>query len=154
MSLKEKILPVLARLRAFNATKMGLRPFVAYVRRTVPDDARDGVGATLTVTDTQLTERVKVREASTRDVTRSGGTIQIADWLLTLSTPRNALNTTGTPLAELDFAPSVPGEKVFIVLDGPGFPAYSAGEGGKEFTIVDVDNSGNFQWTATLRPRT
>ena len=159
LTVRQRMLPVITRLRGMNADEMGLRPFTAYVRQVTSSDSRGGVGATLTRVDTPLVERVRVRPANATDVARSGGVTAIADWILSRSTPRNELDTVGTMLSNLLFSPSLPrdGKMAFLVLDGPGFAPYVGGatpSGGQEFTVIKVDVSRDYEWTAVLRPRT
>lgn len=153
-TIRERLLPVVAKMRVFNDTQMGLRRFTAYKRSRVPSDARGGIGATYTVTDTLIAERFRARAANSADVVKSGGRVQLADWLGTLITPRNDADTYGTPVDALTFTASAAGEKTCLVLVGVGFPDYLPGEGGGEFTIVDLDQSRNFAWSCTLRPST
>lgn len=157
-TIREKALSLFATARtSLIDQKAGLRRYTVYVRHKVPSDSRMGLGAALTRTDTVIAEKPRVRQATQQDVVTSGGKIEIADLLLDRITPRNDADTVGISLATLTAAPSVAGEQVFIVLDGPGMPAYVAGppaSGGGEFTVVDVNPTGNFGFTIVIRPAT
>lgn len=157
-TLREKALGLFVAARTeIIDQKAGLRRYTVYVRRKVPSDGRMGLGAGLTLTDTAIAEKPRVRQASQQDVVASGGKIEIADFILDRITPRNDANTLGISLASLTVAPTTAGEQVFIVLDGPSMPAYVAGpppSGGGEFTLVDVDPTRNFGFRLVIRPAT
>lgn len=162
--MREKLLPVVARLRGIADTRMGVRPFALYVRRSTPDDGRGGRGASWSVVDTLVAERPRVRGVNARDLVTSAGRVQVGDLKLDRITPRNEADTIGTAAEDLDIKPTAPGEKVCFVLAGPGLPEYVPADleadpptgpsGGAEFTAVHVDTTGNFEFSLVLRPAT
>ncbi len=153
---REAFLPALAQIRAQVVDAgMGLRRFSMYIRRVTPSDGRGGIGSTLTVVDTAVTEKPRVRVATERDVVRGGGMIEVGDYLIDRITPRNDGNTVGNVYTALDSGPSAPGQRVFVVLAGPGFPPYVAGtppSGGGLFTIKGRDATKNFEFRFVLAP--
>jgi hypothetical protein len=157
-TVREKLLPVTAKLRALADTRMGLRRYTVYVRRETPSDGRSGLGAAMAVVDVRLVERPRIRQATTRDVLASAGRITLADFLMDRVTPRDDADTVGTAASELELSPDPGqrGQKVFLVLDGPGMSPYAAGpppRGGGEFTITSANVTGNFGFSFVLTPR-
>lgn len=158
LNFREKMLPVIAKMRALNDAKFGLRPFTVYVRRSTPSDGRGGAGCTWTNVDVALPERPRLRQATTNDIVTSGGRIEICDMIMDLVTPQNAAGTVGTSplLLHLQPDPAHPAQKVMLVLDGPELTPYVAGpppSGGGEYTVVTTDSSGIFAFDYVLRPR-
>ena len=148
-SVRDRLLTPLARLRAIADSPMGLRQYRVFIRRETTSDGRGGRGATVTRTDTELTERPRITTAGQQDVVTSGGTVQIGDFYMDRITPQNEAGTVGTAPRFLDPSPGAADEKVFIVLVGPGMPS-----GGGEFTVVYSEESKNFGFRYILRPRT
>jgi hypothetical protein len=156
-TVREKLLPVTARLRGIADTKMGLRRFRVFLRRRSPSDGRGGRGASETVVDVELVEKPRVREASGNDIASSGGKIAIGDYILDRITPRNDANTVGTAPGTIPRSPALDNQQVLVVLVGPGMPAYVEGpppSGGGEFTVASTDETKNFGFSYVLRPRT
>lgn len=156
-TVRDRLLTPLARLRGIADSPMGLRRYRVFVRRETASDVRGGRGATITRTDTELTEKPRVRDAGQQDVVTSGGKIQIGDFILDRVTPQNEAGTAGTAVGVINPSPTATGEIVLVVLDGPGMPAYSAGPpptGGGEFTVVAADEAENFGMRYVIRPRT
>lgn len=154
---RDKLLPVYAKLRGIANTKFGLRQYRVFLRRVRTSDARGGRGSTPSITDVELTERPRIRQATTDDVVRSGGMVQLADFLADRVTPQNAAATVGVTFETIYRMPTTSDEQVYVVLVGPGMPAYAAGpppNGGKEFTIATGNPTGNFGYSFVLRPRT
>lgn len=156
-SVRDRLLTPLARLRGIADEPMGLRRYTVYIRRETTSDGRGGRGTTVTRADTLLAEKPRVRDAGQQDVVTSGGKIQIGDMILDRITPENDAATVGTAVGTINPNPSAADEKVLIVLDGPGMPAYVAGpppSGGGEFTVVAAEEWGNFSLRYVIRPRT
>lgn len=155
-TVREKLLPVTARLRGIADSKMGLRRFRVFLRRRTPSDGRGGRGATETVVDVELVEKPRVREASGNDVASSGGRIAVGDYILDRITPRNDADTVGTLPGAIQRSPTLDNQQVLVVLAGPGMPAYLEGpppSGGGEFTVASSDEAKNFGFMYVLRPK-
>jgi hypothetical protein len=78
-------------------------------------------------------------------------------------TPRNDADTIGTVVDDIDVSPdrARPGQKVFIVLAGPGFEPYVDEDpgpprrppsGGGQFTLTRRNPAGNFGLWFVLTP--
>lgn len=156
-TVRDRLLTPLARLRGLADAPFGLRRYSVYIRHETASDSRGGRGATITRTDTELTEKPRVRDAGQQDVVASGGKIQIGDFILDRITPQNDAATVGLAVGTVNPAPTSAGEIVLVVLDGPGMPAYVAGpppSGGGEFTVVAAEEAENFGLRYVIRPRT
>jgi hypothetical protein len=167
MTIRERLLPKFQRLREnVIDRRAGLRRYVVYTRSVTPSDGVFGLSATLTVVDTLLQEKPRVRRASQYDEIRSGGMVKVGDFLLDRITPRNDGDSVGTKISDIYLKPdpSKPGQKVFVVLVGPDMPAYVAADplhvppiqasGGGLFTPVYADASQNFGFSLAIRPVT
>lgn len=153
---KQKALPVFAKARALLG-KLGMRPYTAYLRRITPNEARGGLGATETIVDTLLTEKPRIRAATSRDIVSSGGRISAGDYIMDRITPQNQAGTVGIAFNAIDIKPQAPGQKVFVVLVGTDMPPYVVGpppSGGGEFDMADRDAAKNFEFSFVLTPRT
>lgn len=156
-TVREKLLPVTARLRAIADTKMGLRRFRVFLRRRTPSDGRGGRGATETIVDVELLEKPRVREAGGQDVASSAGRIEIGDFIIDRITPQNEAATVGIAPGTIPRSPTLNSQQVLVVLVGPGMPAYVEGpppSGGGEFTVVSASEERNFSFSYVLRPKT
>ena len=147
-----------------NDQKAGLRRYTLYRRTRTPAEGRGGVGATYTVVDTPLplTEKPRVRRATTKDVVYGGGKVAIGDWIIEAITRQSDSTLIGTPASFFHAQPASPGQEVLFVRaavdpDGDDVPAYVAGpppSGGKEFTLSWLDATKTFSLRAILTPRT
>jgi len=154
---RDRIIPVFAKLRHIADVRFGLRQYRVFLRRVRTSDSRGGRGSTAQITDVELTEKPRIRQATADDVVRSGGMIQIADYIADRITPVNAAATVGVTFETIYRMPQTNDEQVFVVLVGPDMPAYVATptpSGGKEFTIATGNPTRNFGYSFVLRPRT
>ncbi len=156
MTVREKLLGPVSRLRGIADAKMGLRRYRIFLRTSTPSDGRGGRGATVANADVELTEKPRVREAGGQDIASSGGRIESGDYIIDRITPLNDAATIGIAPGTISAGRTIEGDKVLVVLVGPGMPAYvaSTASGGGEFTVVSSNESGNFGLSYVLRPRT
>lgn len=161
MTVREKLIPVVARLRGIADTKMGLRRYRVFLRTERETDRRGGRGSAAVRVDVELTEKPRVREAGAQDIAASGGRVLAGDLILDRITPLNDAATVGTAPGTIPFEPDTTEvTKALVVLVGPGMPDYVAAtpstqpSGGGEFTVVAAKETKNFGFEYTLRPRT
>jgi hypothetical protein len=155
-TLRDKALSLFSRARTdLIDAKAGLRRYRVFVRRSVPGDGRGGRGVVWTVTDTELAEKPRVRQANEKEMLRAVGRVVEGAWVLEAITPQNDAATVGTAFDTLDAAPVAVGEQVRIVLVGPDMPVYVAGpppSGGGEFSVVGSDPTRNFGFRFWIAP--
>lgn len=157
---RDRMLPVFAKMRAIADTRFGLRRYRVFLRTETYSDNRGGRGSTRILVDTELTEKPRVREAGAQDIAASGGKVNAGDMILDRITPLNDAETVGIAPGTIPAEPDSSPQKVLVVLAGPGMPDYvdatstTQPSGGGEFTVVAAKEFANFGFEYTLRPRT
>ena len=122
MSLKDDLLPLIDTLRAVPG-ELGFRPYQVFVRKTTYAGPRVGIGAVLSVTETQLLvggQNPKVREIKGKDVV--AGTSELISGVYEIGPLTPEFSGGGVAQSVVNPEKTSTPTTVLYVLKGPGMP--------------------------------